>query len=457
MFPIRAEQMFALAIVFIAILSPIAAQDYPAPVLLTPEELGKADPKELYAVYGADPNLERTEIRGYVRISKDLPLKDRMQRFADLVWGEGHLDVQEIEEVNGRRIATVEMIDRNRTSTGMASDYFWYRHFQGSTGITPRCLTKEFAQDAVDSDWVDEVRFIPKGPLGDHSDGFDDHPIRHGSKVADSDPVERLVLPLRIPRSVVSRWLNSSYSWTAYADYAISSVVAGKGLFLGHRLELWSDPRNGKETLLHSTRCRSNEQPEWVEFDNHVENWHGEKGILKLAIFETNCRLDDLWPPHRRDRVLYIPPGFHFQFIASCPLAPKWNESFVNPDAKPEEREPRQIPIPHTLLVKERRFADFTPTEMLVGRGMSLGYELNLAGRSTRLWPLWSPQSAEDLPNARPDLEAMRDEFADGPSTGSLTLEIFETNLRNVSRYTRGSSEENEVRNSLTVIPLATK
>ncbi|MCX7012103.1 MAG: hypothetical protein NTW86_05980 [Candidatus Sumerlaeota bacterium] len=394
------------------------------------------------------------EIHGYIRISKDLPLKDRMQTFADLVWGEGHLDVQEIEEANGRRIATVEMIDRNPTSRGDASHFFWYRHFQGSTGITYRCLTEEFAQDAVEGDWADEVRFVCREFLGDHTDGFDRCSVRHGWKVADTDPMERLALPLRIPQSVLSRWLNSSYSWTSYADYATSSVVAGKGLILGHRLELWSAPDNGTEKFLRATRCRSNEQPEWIEFDHHVENWHGEKGALKLAIFETNCRVDDLWPPHRRDRVLYIPPGFHFQFIASFTLASKWDESFVNPDAKPEQREPRQLPIPHTLLVKERRFSDFTPTEMLVGRNMSLGYQLNLAERGENRLPLWHPQSAEDLLNARPDLEAMRDEFADGPSTGSLTLEIFESNLRNVSRYTSVSREEDEVRNSLTVIPL---
>lgn len=134
------------------------------------------------SLYSADvDSLELTKI-GSLKVEKDAPLKDKLDKLASElsknVFSSLPITVTKIETIDGKKIATVNLSETNESKQlSDLADYngdTWLRHkLQGSTGasVTSKSLIETFLQRDYTGEWIDGVKFTYEGeePFFEHA------------------------------------------------------------------------------------------------------------------------------------------------------------------------------------------------------------------------------------------------------------------------------------------------
>lgn len=133
-----------------------------------------AEPAEFIPVYGPDSRAEQITKQFYLKISPDLPLKDKLSALCSALsrfhFNGNPVHLREIRTVDDRKVAIVNLQDNDATQRNWRSSYF-----QGSTGarVTEHTLVKTLTRPDYTGSWVDGVKFLHDGktiPPLDHID-----------------------------------------------------------------------------------------------------------------------------------------------------------------------------------------------------------------------------------------------------------------------------------------------
>jgi len=115
---------------------------------------------EYFKVYGADKEVNSEEVNFYIAIEKNLSLLEKLRLIADRLsrFKFNHLPIKvlKIENINGKKIAIIELKERKGLRVSWRFDYF-----QGSAGghFTTITLTKTFLQKNYKGKWIDGIKF----------------------------------------------------------------------------------------------------------------------------------------------------------------------------------------------------------------------------------------------------------------------------------------------------------
>lgn len=124
-----------------------------------------AENASIFNIYGANVDTYEPELLSQVSIKNSLSLEQKLKTVSEYLskaqFGNLGIEVSEIEEKDGKKIAIV-----NLTETPNENDVSWNTgYFQGSTGgtITSISLEKTFLQKGYEGEWIDGVRFLYEG------------------------------------------------------------------------------------------------------------------------------------------------------------------------------------------------------------------------------------------------------------------------------------------------------
>jgi hypothetical protein len=112
-----------------------------------------------------DKPLEVVEVAGYVAVSNDMPLKDKLElligQLSEKQFEGKPMKLVNVAEKGGKKIAVIDIIDPKEPE----DENSWYQSFQGSTGglQTQGKLTKTLLQANYRGEWVDGIEFTYNG------------------------------------------------------------------------------------------------------------------------------------------------------------------------------------------------------------------------------------------------------------------------------------------------------
>jgi hypothetical protein len=132
--------------------------------ILSEEE--KKNPKiDFLEIYGPEETGEKVKVSGYVAVPGDASLQDKLELLIGLL-SEKQFDnkpmrLAKIEEKDGRKIATIDIIDQKSPE----DENSWYQSFQGSTGgsVTQQKLVKTLLQKNYKGEWIGGLEFTYNG------------------------------------------------------------------------------------------------------------------------------------------------------------------------------------------------------------------------------------------------------------------------------------------------------
>lgn len=118
--------------------------------------------EEVLMIYGGNIDSYEKEEVGYIELSDDLSLEDKLDMLADRLSSDVFeglgIEVSEIAIIHGKQVAIVNLIENEE-----AADIGWStRYFQGSAGgsITSVALSSTFLQKDYKGEWIDGVKFL---------------------------------------------------------------------------------------------------------------------------------------------------------------------------------------------------------------------------------------------------------------------------------------------------------
>lgn len=127
------------------------------------EEQPEANNNQL-TLYTVDVDTLDKVVVKEVEVKEELSLQDKLQEISNQLSKESFnglpIEVQEIKEVDNKKIAIINLKEDKNNEVGWKTVYF-----QGSTGgaITTKTLVENFLQKEVSSEWIDGVKFLCDG------------------------------------------------------------------------------------------------------------------------------------------------------------------------------------------------------------------------------------------------------------------------------------------------------
>jgi len=137
------------------------------------EETKKVEPKkeepskvenETFIIYKVNIDTYKKEVSEEINIPKDKNLQEKLsliaQKLSELQFNNLPIEVLKIEDVNGKKIAKVNLKEDSNNEKGWAKLYM-----QGSTGgnITSISLAETLLQKEYKGEWIDGVEFLYNG------------------------------------------------------------------------------------------------------------------------------------------------------------------------------------------------------------------------------------------------------------------------------------------------------
>jgi len=120
--------------------------------------------KDYHVIYGSDDQAEHTELAYIIDPKSDLDLKGQLDWIAENLMNYSFagyiIDVIEIEEIDGKKIAHIDLKEPENQEHGWSVNFFMGSS-QGS--ITAEILIESFLQKEIESPWIDGVYFSYEG------------------------------------------------------------------------------------------------------------------------------------------------------------------------------------------------------------------------------------------------------------------------------------------------------